>query len=1082
MTALSLAVLLMIPAAFAQVRLPQLISDGMILQRDVPVNVWGWATPGEQITIGFNGRKYKVKAGPDSTWQIRLEAMKAGGPFTMDIQGGNRIILKDILIGDVWLCSGQSNMVHQMKLHSIRYADEIADAHYAEIRQFWVPTLTNLQGPRGDLTAGHWKSANHSEDVLEFSAVAYFFARDLYKKYHIPIGIINASVGGTPIEAWTSEEGFKDFPAIIKTIDKNKDTAYINGFSGRAVAEMSNLPGSNDIDKGLAGPNPWYGPAYIPAGWRQIGIPGYWEDQGLRNLDGVVWYRREIDVPASMTARPAKVFLGRIVNADALYINGKEVGNTTYEYPQRRYAVPADLLKPGKNLFVVRVTNNFGKGGFVPDKPYCLIAGNDTIDLKGYWEYKVGEVFVPRPKAGGGFGFSAQNAPTALYNAMIAPLIHYAIKGIVWYQGEANASHAAEYSKLQPAMIADWRSQWKEGDIPFLYVQLPGFGDYDYLPAESGWAELREAQLRSLSVPHTGMAVAIDLGEWNDIHPDRKKPVGDRLALAAERIAYGDSVVYSGPIYRSSTISGDKIIISFTQTGGGLMTIDGEEPQEFAVAGADKKFVWANAKIEGDKVIAWSNEIKDPMYVRYAWADNPVNPNLYNKEGLPASPFETARAIAQDTIVNGKNYPLPEAFTAQQDHDNMMEQLGIKALRPGPSGDDKAPNHANYDEALANPYPDLPDVLMLKNGRKVTTADMWWKQRRPEIVEDLEREVYGRVPAHVPPVTWTVQVAERELVGFMPVIAKELVGHVDNADYPLIDVNIKMTIILPASAKAPVPVLMMFGRRRDSLTTQQLIADGWGYVLIDPGSIQADNGAGLTRGIIGLVNKGQPRKPDDWGALRAWAWGAARALDYLEASEPMADVKHVGIEGVSRYGKAALVTLAFEPRFAIGLIGSSGEGGSKLHRRNWGEAVESLTGGEFYWMAGNFMKYGASDAVFGAKTAKDLPVDSHELIALCAPRLTFISYGLPGNGDPRWLDHQGSYMAAVAAGPVFRLLGAKDLGVSADYRTEKMPPVNVGLLDGELAWRQHDGGHTDAPNVKYFIQWTDKFIGHNRMP
>ncbi|HUB62212.1 MAG TPA: hypothetical protein VL978_15960, partial [Puia sp.] len=263
----------------------------------------------------------------------------------------------------------------------------------------------------------------------------------------------------------------------------------------------------------------------------------------------------------------------------------------------------------------------------------------------------------------------------------------------------------------------------------------------------------------------------------------------------------------------------------------------------------------------------------------------------------------------------------------------------------------------------------------------------------------------------------------------------------------------------------------------DPPAAQQLIADGWGYVLLDPNSIQADNGAGLTRGIIGLVNKGQYRKPDDWGALRAWAWGAARALDYLEANEPMVDSKHVGIEGVSRFGKAALVTLAFEPRFAMGLIGSSGEGGAKLHRRNWGEAVESLTGGEYYWMAGNFMKYGASDAVFGAKTANDLPVDSHELIALCAPRLCFISYGVPEQGDAKWLDHQGSYMAAVAAGVVYKLLGAKDLGVSNDYHTERMPPVNTGLLDGQLAWRQHDGGHTDAPNIKYFIAWVDKNIG-----
>ena len=461
----------------------------------------------------------------------------------------------------------------------------------------------------------------------------------------------------------------------------------------------------------------------------------------------------------------------------------------------------------------------------------------------------------------------------------------------------------------------------------------------------------------------------------------------------------------------------------------------------------------------------------------------------------------------------------------------MMEQLGIKALRPGPSGDDKAPNHANYDEILANPYPNLPDILTLRNGQKVTSAEMWWKQRRPEIVEDFSREVYGRVPANVPNVSWSVAVTDREFVGFTPVIAKKLIGHVDNSTYPLIDVNIAMVLVTPARAKGPVPVLMMFGRSAlpapaqppqeeldqvnaalkalllkqdpalqgifdkypayavnasvpppgfgmrppagDPPTAQQLLAAGWGYALIDPASIQADNGGGLTRGIIGLVNQGQPRQPEQWGALRAWAWGAARGLDYLE-TDAAVDARHVGIEGVSRYGKAALVTLAFETRFAMGLIGSSGEGGVKLNRRNFGEAVESLTGGEYYWMAGNFMKYGAEQSSFGRKTANDLPVDSHELIALCAPRPTFISYGIPEQGDAKWLDQQGSYMATVAAGAVFKLLGARDLGVSNDYRTERMPPVNTGLLNGELAWRQHDGGHTDAPNVKYFIAWADK--------
>src|ERR1039457_2960859 len=427
----------------------------------------------------------------------------------------------------------------------------------------------------------------------------------------------------------------------------------------------------------------------------------------------------------------------------------------------------------------------------------------------------------------------------------------------------------------------------------------------------------------------------------------------------------------------------------------------------------------------------------------------------------------------------------PVNWTAADDHRNMMEQLGIKALRPGPNGNESAPNHANYDESRANPFPDLPEVLKLKNGKKVTTAKVWWSERRLEIVEDFEREVVGRVPKNVPKVTWTVTEAVRAMSGLRAVVLRQLTGHVDNASYAAINVDIQMTLGTPADATGPVPVMMMFGRggpisgvsaNGDPVAAEQLIADGWGYAYINPASIQADNGAGLTKGIIGLVNQGQPRKPDDWGSLRAWAWGASRALDYLE-TDPAVDAKHVGIEGVSRYGKAALVTMAFDTRFALVLVGSSGEGGAKLHRRNFGEAVENLTGsGEYHWMAGNFLKYGAAESTFGSKTAADLPVDAHELIALCAPRLTFISFGVPEKGDAKWLDHQGSFMAAVAAGQVFRLLGAKDLGVGDDYGTAKMPAVNVGLLDGELAWRQHDGGHTDGPNWKYFIPWADRFL------
>jgi hypothetical protein len=391
---------------------------------------------------------------------------------------------------------------------------------------------------------------------------------------------------------------------------------------------------------------------------------------------------------------------------------------------------------------------------------------------------------------------------------------------------------------------------------------------------------------------------------------------------------------------------------------------------------------------------------------------------------------------------------------------------------------------------------------------------VWWSLRRREIVEDFEREVVGRVPANVPRVSWATIATREWTSGGRKVVGRQLVGTIDNSANPELSVEICMTLVLPAGSSGPAPVMIMLGGGAlpevagpepaasdgrvpckrgptfapraaanappaDPPATDQLIAAGWGFASLSPTSVQADNGAGLTRGVIGLANKGQPRRPDDWGALRAWAWGASRGLDYLE-SDTAVDAKRVGIEGVSRYGKAALVAMAFDRRFGVTLVGSSGEGGAKLHRRAWGEQVENLTGaGEYHWMAGNFLKYGAADASFGSRNAGDIPVDAHELIALCAPRPTFISYGVPEKGDAKWLDQQGSYMAAVGAGPVFRLLGAKDLGTSDDYRKEKMPAVGVGLLDGQLAWRQHDGGHTDAPNWKYFIPWADRMLGRD---
>jgi lysophospholipase L1-like esterase len=482
----------------------------------------------------------------------------------------------------------------------------------------------------------------------------------------------------------------------------------------------------------------------------------------------------------------------------------------------------------------------------------------------------------------------------------------------------------------------------------------------------------------------------------------------------------------------------------------------------------------------------------------------------------PPSPAPSASAPPNPFLLSAEERERLDQLS-REDHAEMMRQLGITKLRPGANGRAAAgePGAPNYDPAQANPYPDWPEVLTLKDGRKVTSPELWWQERRPEIALDFEREVYGRVPEDVPKVTWTVAETVETTVGGQPVVARRVIGHVDNSAHPAVAVEIKMAVVLPVNAKVPVPVLMMFGwgnmpgeplprfpgaqEPAAPPSTDQLISAGWGYVSLSTASIQADNGAGLTSGIIGLTNKGKRRTPEQWGSLRAWAWGAVRALDYLETL-PAVDAKRVGIEGVSRYGKAALVTMAFEPRFAVVLVGSSGEGGAKPHRRNFGEQVENLTGsGAYHWMAGNFLKYGGAevssarrgeapprssstvrfaDASSGSKNANDIPVDAHQLIALCAPRPTFVSYGVPEKGDANWLDQQGSFMATVAAGPAFRLLGTRDLGVAEDYRVARMPPVNTGLLDGELAWRQHDGGHEDRTNMSFFIAWANRLVHH----
>ena len=442
--------------------------------------------------------------------------------------------------------------------------------------------------------------------------------------------------------------------------------------------------------------------------------------------------------------------------------------------------------------------------------------------------------------------------------------------------------------------------------------------------------------------------------------------------------------------------------------------------------------------------------------------------------------FTISQIFSQTKINSISNKAiLPDTLTSEQDHARLLEMLGIDSLRPRPSGNPEAPNAANSDESIANPYPNLPDPLTLNNGQKVTNAEMWWNRRRPEIEEFFDREVYGRVPANVPKVKWEVMSLTKDTVKNIPVITKKLLGHIDNSSYPLISVDINLTLTIPADVKEPVPVMMEFGfnfpanfnmtdrmkKYIDSMSTWRpmVLSKGWGYATLVLTSFQADNGKGLTDGIIGLVNKGQPRKLDDWGALRAWAWGASRALDYL-ISDKSVDGGKVVIEGLSRYGKAALVTMAYDQRFAIGFIGSSGEGGASLLRRNFGELIENVAStSEYHWMAGNFLKYA------GPLTAKDLPVDAHELIAMCAPRPVFISCGSP-QIEGNWVDDKGQFMAAVAAGPVYKFLGKKDLG------TSEMPPMGTALINGDIAFRQHFGGHTTLDNWPTFIKFAEKYF------
>ena len=647
---------------YADVKLPQLVSNGMVLQRDTKLKIWGWASPGEKVSIAFNGKKGNATTGTDGKWLIELPAMKAGGPYTMTIKGSNELTLTDILLGDVWFCSGQSNMVLRMEAVKEQYPEDVASANYPEIRNFYVRNVADFTPTHDELPAGaKWVAATPTS-VLDFSAASYYFARQLYQKYHVPIGLIASAWDGSAIEPWISTEGYKGMTKFEDQIKTYTDTAFLNRMARGRTAGGARAPGGFGArpqaapDLGTSGPTPWYSVDYKPEGWHHFWLPGYWNDQGIKDLNGTVWFRKEVTVPASMVGQAEHLYLSRIADADVSYINGVQVGASGSIYNNRRYDIPTGLLKAGKNLIVIKVTCNNGKGGFLADKDYTLATANEKIDIRGDWEYKVGQVLIrnipagPPTNANAGSGAAAppvfaqaNTVPTGIYNTMVAPATNYAIKGFLWYQGESNTGRGKEYGQLLPALITDWRSKWQMGDLPFIFVQLPNWQEANYSPTESGMADVRESMRKTLSLPNTGMAVTIDVGNWNELHPLDKKDVGIRLALWAEHMVYGEKdLVYTGPLYQSQKIDGNKVMLSFTNTGSGL-TAKGNagELSYFSIAGADGKYVWAKAKIDGDKVIVWNDNVPNPVSVRYAWSDNPDGANLYNKEGLPASPFQS---------------------------------------------------------------------------------------------------------------------------------------------------------------------------------------------------------------------------------------------------------------------------------------------------------------------------------------------------------------------------------------------------------------------------------------------------------
>lgn len=613
----------------AAVKLPRLISNGMVLQRDVPLNIWGWADAGEKVTVQFQGKSFGTKADKSGRWQVVLPAYVAGGPHMMKI---NQIELLDILIGDVWLCSGQSNMELPMRRVLDLYQDEIVKAHNPFIRLFRPSNRNDFDEPQADYNDGAWLPAT-SPNLMDFSAVAYFFADDLYQSQKVPIGLISTAIGGSPAESWLSPQSAKTYRNewlkaqasidSIRSIKKRDDPAF-------KLFNWVEQLNRNDIGVGH------WSKADVNAGdWPVLSLPGYWTDKGVSQKTGSFWFYKEFEIADTLAAKEAVLRLGRIIDSDSAFVNGVFVGTVSYQYPPRIYKIPAGLLKPGKNKLMVRVICQGGKGGFVEEKPYEIRIGSQRVDLTGDWRYRFGG--DAQPPSGPG---NLQFMPGGLYNGLIRPVAGNSLKGAIWYQGESNIAKANEYEHLFKTLILDWRRELGQANLPFLYVQLANLGRPYKQPYESGWAQLREAQRLALTLPQTGMAVTFDIGEWNDIHPLNKKEVARRLALEALRVAYGDTtVVSSGPLLDTVMFDGNSALLTFSSVGSGLFA--NSYLEGFQVAGPDGRFVWAKAVVLSKNCVrVWSQGVAEPRFVRYAWEDNPLGVNLMNKEGLPASSFQ----------------------------------------------------------------------------------------------------------------------------------------------------------------------------------------------------------------------------------------------------------------------------------------------------------------------------------------------------------------------------------------------------------------------------------------------------------